>query len=89
MPVPDARRGEEVKIFVQLKPGFSRADLPPEAILTHARKGLAAFKVPRFYAYVESFPRTVSNKIEKRNLVAGVSDLRADAWDAEATVPPD
>jgi hypothetical protein len=30
-----------------------------------------------------NFPRTVSNKIEKRNLVAGVSDLRVDAWDAE------
>ncbi|CAN7147336.1 class I adenylate-forming enzyme family protein [Bosea sp. LjRoot237] len=87
VPVPDVKRGEEIKIYVQLKSGYSRADLPPQAILAHARKSLAAFKVPRFYAYVESFPRTVSNKIEKRNLVAGVSDLRADAWDAEASVP--
>ncbi|WP_186418754.1 class I adenylate-forming enzyme family protein [Bosea sp. CS1GBMeth4] len=88
VPVPDAKRGEEVKIYVQLKPGITPAELPPEAILAHARAGLAAFKVPRFYAYVESFPRTVSNKIEKRNLVAGVADLRADAWDAEAQHPP-
>lgn len=87
VPVPDAKRGEEVKIYVQLKPGISPAELPPEAILAHARGGLAAFKVPRFYAYVESFPRTVSNKIEKRNLVAGVADLRAGAWDAEAERP--
>jgi acyl-CoA synthetase (AMP-forming)/AMP-acid ligase II len=85
VPVPDAKRGEEVKIYVQLKPGLSCADLPPEAILAHARNNLAAFKVPRFYAYVESFPRTVSNKIEKRNLLAGVSDLRADAWDTETS----
>lgn len=83
VPVPDIKRGEEVKIYVQLKPGLLPTDLPAEAILAHARKGLAAFKVPRFYAYVENFPRTVSNKIEKRNLLAGVDDLRADAWDAE------
>lgn len=87
VPVPDAKRGEEVKVYVQLKPGFSPADLPPEAILAQARKGLAAFKVPRFYTYVENFPRTVSNKIEKRNLLAGVDDLRADAWDAETSEP--
>jgi acyl-coenzyme A synthetase/AMP-(fatty) acid ligase len=69
---------------VQLKDGVARDALPPQAILMHCRERLAAFKVPRFYAYVDSFPRTVSNKIEKRNLVAGVTDLRADAWDSEA-----
>ena len=83
VPVPDPKRGEEVKIYVQLKAGVARDALPPQAILAHCRQRLAAFKVPRFYAYVDSFPRTVSNKIEKRNLVAGVDDLRADAWDWE------
>lgn len=82
--VPDVKRGEEVKVYIELKTGLARADLPPDAILAHCRARLAAFKVPRFYAYVESFPRTVSNKIEKRNLVLGVSDLRAGAWDAES-----
>ena len=84
VPVPDAMRGEEVKIYLQLKEGLSRADLPPEAVLAHCRARLAQFKVPRFYAYVEAFPRTVSNKIEKRTLVAGSTDLRADAWDSES-----
>ncbi len=84
VPVPDAKRGEEVKIYVQLRPGLSQSAIPPQMILSHCRQRLAAFKVPRFYAYVESFPRTVSNKIEKRNLVAGVQNLRAGAWDAEA-----
>ena len=42
------------------------------------------FKVPRFYAYVGGFPRTVSNKIEKRTLLSGIDDLRANAWDAES-----
>ncbi|MFY7958435.1 MAG: class I adenylate-forming enzyme family protein, partial [Elsteraceae bacterium] len=84
VPVPDPMRGEEVKIYVQLKNGVDRDALPPQAILAHCRQRLAAFKVPRFYAYVEGFPRTVSNKIEKRALVAGAVDLRAGAWDAEA-----
>ena len=84
VPVPDARRGEEVKIYVQLKAGLERAALPPEAILAHCRARLAAFKVPRFYANTDSFPRTVSNKIEKRSLIASVGNLRVNAWDAEA-----
>lgn len=84
VPVPDIKRGEEVKIYVQLKAGLDPGACPPEAILAHARARLAAFKVPRFLAYVESFPRGVSNKIEKRHLVAGVTDLRAGAYDAEA-----
>jgi acyl-CoA synthetase (AMP-forming)/AMP-acid ligase II len=83
VPVPDVKRGEEVKIYIQLKHGLPTDALPPQAILAHCRQYLAAYKVPRFYAYVESFPRTVSNKIEKRNLLAGINDLRADAWDAE------
>lgn len=87
VPVPDAKRGEEVNIYVQLKDGIGRVDLPPEAILAHCRTRLAAFKVPRFYTYIESFPRTVSNKIEKRVLVAGIDDLRSGAWDAEAAGP--
>lgn len=81
--VPDPIRGEEVKIYVQLKDGVGRDALPVEAILKHARGHLAAFKVPRYIAYADSFPRTASNKIEKKALIAGVEDLRAGAYDAE------
>ena len=84
VPVPDAMRGEEVKIYVQLKDGVARSALSPEAIVAHCRTRLAAFKVPRFVAYRDEFPRTVSNKIEKRILIQGVDDLRADSWDADA-----
>jgi len=88
LPVPDPIRGEEVKIVIQLKPGVAPTSLPPTAVLDHCRRRLAAFKVPRFYAYIDAFPRTVSNKIEKRVLVANTPDLRAGAWDAEGKVPP-
>ncbi len=79
--VPDPKRGEEVKLYVQRKPG---AALDVSAILSHARTRLAAFKVPRYIAFVDGFPRTVSNKIEKRNLTAGIADLRAGSYDSEA-----
>ena len=36
--------------------------LPPQAILAHCRERLAMFKVPRFYAYVGEFPRTISTR---------------------------
>ncbi|WP_165978847.1 class I adenylate-forming enzyme family protein [Antarcticimicrobium luteum] len=81
--VPDPVRGEEVKIYVQLKNSVAREAVPVEAILDHARQHLAKFKVPRYIAYVDDFPRTASNKIEKKTLVAGVEDLRLGAFDAE------
>lgn len=83
VPVPDPIRGEEVKIYVQLKEGVKRDALPVDAILAHARAHLAPFKVPRYVAFVDTFPRTASNKVEKKTLTAGVSDLRAGAYDAE------
>lgn len=84
--VPDPVRGEEVKIYVQLKDGVGREALPVEAILAHSRKHLATFKVPRYIAYTDSFPRTASNKVEKKVLIAGVTDLRTGAYDAEEGV---
>lgn len=81
--VPDPVRGEEVKLYVQLKAGTPREAVPVKVILDHARRHLAKFKVPRYIAYADDFPRTASNKIEKRTLVAGVEDLRLGAFDAE------
>jgi acyl-CoA synthetase (AMP-forming)/AMP-acid ligase II len=83
LPVPDPVRGEEVEIQILLKPGLTPAVLPPRAVLDHARRRLARFKVPRFYTYVTDFPRTVSNKIEKRILLTTRADPRSHSWDAE------
>ncbi len=83
VPVPDARRGEEVKAYIQLKPDRTPADCPPERVLEHCRSQLAAFKVPRFIAYTAHMPKTASNKIEKRSLVGDATDLRAGSFDAQ------
>lgn len=80
VPVPDERRGEEVKAYIRLREGSTQAACDPETITAHCRKHLAAFKVPRYYTYVEDFPRTATGKISKPRLVEG-ADLRAGAYD--------
>jgi acyl-CoA synthetase (AMP-forming)/AMP-acid ligase II len=82
VPVRDPQRGEEVKIYVQLKNGHSR-EAAVGQILAHARSRLAAFKVPRYIGYVDGFPRTASNKIIKRELIAASQDQRLDCYDAQ------
>ena len=81
VPVPDPVSGEEVKAYVSLMPGFERATVPPERILAHCAGHLARFKVPRYIAYRDSFPMTVSARVEKKRIVAEADDLRADSYD--------
>lgn len=83
VPVHDDKRGEEVKIYVELKEGIAPGDLPMERILDHARARLAAFKVPRYIAFIPALPRTTSsNKVLKRELMA-ISDPLSGSYDSE------
>jgi acyl-CoA synthetase (AMP-forming)/AMP-acid ligase II len=79
--VPDDARGEEVKAYVELQSGVSANDVPLEAVFVHCAERFAAFKVPRYLAYVEDIPMTASNyKVAKAQLV-GDDDLRLGAYD--------
>jgi acyl-CoA synthetase (AMP-forming)/AMP-acid ligase II len=62
---PDDIRGEEVRLFVQLKPDMQ---LDPLELLEFMRLKIAAFKVPRFITLVEDMPRTPSERIAKHKL---------------------
>ena len=81
IPVPDDLRKEEVKACVILQPGLTPAQVPPDAIIAHARKYLAPFKVPRYIEYRAEFPRTPSNKVRKPALLTERPDLRTGSWD--------
>jgi len=82
VPVRDEKRGEEVKIYVELRQGVAPDDLAVKRILEHARARLAVFKVPRYIAFSPALPRTTSsNKVLKRELMA-VADPLAGAYDA-------
>jgi crotonobetaine/carnitine-CoA ligase len=82
VPVPDELRGEEVKAFIQLQPDVGRDPIPPEEILRFIRERLAAFKVPRYVEYIDEFPRTPSERVEKHKLLALRADQRTGAYDA-------
>ena len=84
VPVPDELRGEEVKAYIGLVEGESPDLVPPEELIEHCATELAAYKLPRYIAYRDEFPRTPSMRVRKSELIAEVEDLTADAWDREA-----
>lgn len=79
--VKDPARGEEVKAYIVLKPGFTPQDLPPQAIFDHCATRLAAFKIPRYVEFRDALPKTPSEKIAKQKLVEEKPDLRAGSFD--------
>jgi fatty-acyl-CoA synthase len=60
--VPDEKYGEELMAWVKLRPG---ASLTGEDIRAYCRGKVATYKIPRYYKFVDSFPMTVSGKIQK------------------------
>jgi len=60
--VPDARYGEEVCAFVQMRSG---TPFDSEAIREFCRGAIAHFKVPRYVLDTDEFPMTVTGKIQK------------------------
>jgi fatty-acyl-CoA synthase len=60
--VPDRKYGEAVCACIRLRPGWSATE---DQIQAFCRGQIAHFKVPRYVRFVESFPMTVSGKIQK------------------------
>ena len=61
--VPDARYGEEICAWIQMKPG--RPALDAEAVKAFAAGKLAHYKIPRYVHIVAEFPMTVTGKVRK------------------------
>ena len=60
--IPDARLGETVVAWVQLKPG---EEATAEEIQAFCKGKIAYFKIPQFVRFVDEFPMTVTKKIQK------------------------
>jgi fatty-acyl-CoA synthase len=60
--VPDERYGEELMAWVVGRPG---ANLTDEAVREFCRHQIAHYKVPRYVKFVDSFPMTVTGKVQK------------------------
>jgi fatty-acyl-CoA synthase len=60
--VPDERLGETVVAWIRLKPGETARE---DEIRDFCRGEISHFKVPQYVRFVDSFPTTVSGKIQK------------------------
>jgi fatty-acyl-CoA synthase len=68
--VPDPKYGEEVCAWIRLKDGQACDE---ESIRTFCRDAIAHYKIPRYIRFVDSFPMTISGKVQKyvmRNTMA-------------------
>jgi fatty-acyl-CoA synthase len=60
--VPDVKYGEEVCACIQLRAGMA---LSEEDIREFCRGRIAHYKVPRYVRFMDSFPLTISGKVQK------------------------
>ena len=71
---PDPTRGEVVKAFVILTPGYTPGDALVRELQEHVKKVTAPYKYPRKIEFVENLPKTISGKIRR-------TELRSREWD--------
>lgn len=77
--VPSEVGEEDVKLYVVLRQGEL---LAPEEVLDWCQERIAYFMVPRYVEFVNSFPKTATERIQKFKLKElGIGD----AWDREKT----
>jgi fatty-acyl-CoA synthase len=60
--VPDPKYGEEIMAWVKLKAGETATE---EELKAFCKGQIAHFKVPRYFKFTDSFPMTVTGKIQK------------------------
>jgi len=65
---PDPERGNIVKAFVILAPGFDPSDELTSEIQDHVKTTTAPYKYPREIEYVTELPKTISGKIRRVEL---------------------
>ncbi|MDD2605729.1 MAG: AMP-binding protein, partial [Desulfobacteraceae bacterium] len=70
---PDETRGEVVKAFVILAPGYEPSDALVKELQDYVKKATAPYKYPRKIEFVTELPKTVSGKIRR-------IDLRDKEW---------
>jgi fatty-acyl-CoA synthase len=60
--VPDARFGEELMAWIQVRAG---AALDEAAVKEYCKGRIAHYKVPRYVKFTDEFPLTVTGKVQK------------------------
>ena len=65
---PDPERGQIVKAFIVLRPGFSGDAALTRTLQEHVKASVAPYKYPRSIDYVASLPRTQTGKLQRVEL---------------------
>ncbi len=73
---PDEVRGQIVKAFLVLKPGFQPSDALKEEVRQFVKTRLAAHEYPREIEFIEELPMTATGKIMRKNLRQGLAERR-------------
>jgi fatty-acyl-CoA synthase len=60
--VPDAKFGEEICAWIQLKSGATATE---EEIRAYCQGQIAHYKIPRYIRFVTEFPMTITGKVQK------------------------
>jgi acetyl-CoA synthetase/medium-chain acyl-CoA synthetase len=84
---PDEERGQIVKAFVVLRPGFEASDELASELQEHCKQVTAPYKYPREIEFVPSLPKTSSGKIRRVELRDAELD-KAGLVASTAVLPP-
>ena len=60
--IPDSKYGEEIMAWVKVKPG---EQITEEELREYCKGQIAHYKIPRYIKVVDTFPMTVTGKIQK------------------------
>ena len=83
--VPDEERGQIVKAFVVLAPGYRKSEDMVKQLQEHVKRSIAPYKYPRALEFMDALPRTGTGKLQRfklRDLAGG-----AQAQPARETAP--
>jgi 2-aminobenzoate-CoA ligase len=65
---PDEDRGQVVKAYVVLRPGFAGDATLTRTLQEHVKASIAPYKYPRAIDYVQTLPRTQTGKLQRHEL---------------------
>jgi fatty-acyl-CoA synthase len=63
--LPDERTGEEVAAWIRTRPGET---LTEDEVRAYCQDRIAHYKIPRYVAFVDEYPITVTGKVQKFKL---------------------
>ena len=66
--VPDEDRGQIVKAFIVLKPGYEGDALMVKTLQDFVKATIAPYKYPRAISFLEALPKTQTGKLQRFRL---------------------